>query len=204
MKGPLDVEIWFDLICPWCLIGKRQLEEALARYRALHPQRPVRVHWRSQQLLPDVPPQGLPFREFYLARLGSAEAVAARQAQVREAGARAGLTFDFDGIPVMPNTRAAHALVSDAADQAEPAAVDALIEDLFAAHFQRGENLADDALLEAIAEPRGVRRQGVEAEAAPAVSGVPLFLVNRAVALGGAQPPEQLLALLKDADRAAC
>ena len=161
------------------------------------------MHWRSQQLLPDVPSQGVPFREFYLARLGSAEAVAARQAQVREAGSRAGLSFDFDGIPVMPNTRAAHALIADATVQQDPAAVDALIEDLFEAHFRRGENLGDDDLLEVIAERHGVQRLRAEADPAPTVSGVPLFLVNRAVALGGAQPPEQLLALLMDADRAA-
>lgn len=203
MKGPLDVEVWFDFICPWCLIGKRQLEEAFARYRALHPQRPVRVHWRSQQLLPDVPAQGLPFREFYLARLGSAEAVAARQAQVRRAGATVGLDFDFDRIPLMPNTRAAHALLADAAAQCDPAVVDDLVDRLFELHFMRRANLDDDALLEALARHHGIERTRAEPESEPTVSAVPLFLVNRAVALGGAQPAEQLLALLMGADRAA-
>ncbi|ARN22812.1 DsbA family oxidoreductase [Piscinibacter gummiphilus] len=203
MKGALDVEVWFDFICPWCLIGKRQLEEALARYRALHPQRPVRVHWRSQQLLPDVPAQGVPFREFYLARLGSAEAVAARQAQVRRAGATVGLDFDFDRIPLMPNTRAAHALLADAAEQCDPAVVDDLVDRLFELHFMRRANLDDDALLEALAQHHGIERTRAEPEPEPTVSGVPLFLVNRTVALGGAQPAEQLLALLIDADRAA-
>lgn len=202
MKGPLNVEVWFDFICPWCLIGKRQLEEALARYRALHPQRPVQVHWRSQQLLPDVPPQGVPFREFYLERLGSAEAVAARQAQVRRAGATVGLDFDFDRIPLMPNTRAAHALLADAAEQCDPAVVDDLVDRLFELHFMRKANLDDDALLEALARHHGIERTRSAPDPEPTVSGVPLFLVNRAVALGGAQPAEQLLALLMDADRA--
>ena len=199
--GPaLEVEVWFDLICPWCWIGKRQLELALTQFSSLRPQRHVRVHWRSQQLLPDVPPQGIPFREFYLDRLGSAEALAARQAQVREAGSRVGLAFDFSGIPLMPNTAAAHALIADAQARCDAATVNALILQLFEAHFTRGMNLDDGELLDLLAGRLGIERRRVPPRLEPVAPGVPLFVVNRKIALNGAQPPERLLALLREAD----
>ena len=202
---PLSLEVWFDLICPWCLIGKRQLEQALAAFRQMHPEHPVTVHWRSQPLLPDIAPQGLPFREFYLRRLGSAEAVAARQAQVREAASRVGLALDFTTIAVMPNTRAAHALVADAQAQRDAATVDALIEDLFAAHFMRGRNLDDGELLDALAEAHAITPSRTAPAFPPMASGVPLFVANRIEALSGAQPPQRLLAmLLRAAKTSAC
>lgn len=195
----LDVEVWFDLVCPWCLIGKRQLEEALAQFHALQPGRRVRVAWRSQALLPDLPPQGVPFRSFYLRRLGSAEAVAARQAQVQEAGLRAGLAFDFERMPVMPNSLAAHAFVADAAAQGGEAVVDAVIDSLFDAHFMRGENLGDPAVLEALAARFGIERTRTAPPPTPTVSVVPLFRVNGAVALGSAQSPGHVVDLLLQA-----
>jgi predicted DsbA family dithiol-disulfide isomerase len=208
-QGPaataLGVEVWFDLICPWCLIGKRQLEQALAQFRRLHPERSVAVHWRSQQLLPDVPPQGLPFRQFYLRRLGSVEAVSARQAQVRDAASRVGLSLDFSAMAVMPNTRAAHALIADAQAQCDATTVDALIEDLFAAHFMRGMNLDDGELLDALAQVHDITPSREAPRFAPMASGVPLFVANRIEALSGAQPPHRLLAmLLRAAQSEAC
>jgi predicted DsbA family dithiol-disulfide isomerase len=202
---PLSVEVWFDLICPWCLIGKRQLELAVAEFARLHPGRPVSVRWRSQQLLPDVPPQGLPFREFYLRRLGSAEAVAARQAQVREAASTVGLALDFSAIAAMPNTRAAHALIADAQAQCDAATVDALIEDLFAAHFMRGVNLDDGEFLGELARNHGVTPSNAPPGFPPMASGVPLFVAERIEALSGAQSPQRLLAmLLRVAQAQAC
>lgn len=199
---PLSVEVWFDLICPWCLIGKRQLEQALAEFARLRPERPVAMTWRSQPLLQDIPPQGLPFREFYLRRLGSAEVVAARQAQVRAAASRVGLALDFSTIQVMPDTRAAHGLIADAQAQCDAGTVDALIEDLFAMHFARGMNLGNGELLDALAADHGVTRS----HAAPAIStrvcGVPLFVADRIEALSGAQPPQRLLAMLLKAAQA--
>ena len=192
----ISLEVWFDLICPWCLIGKRQLEQALAEFGRLHPERPVTLTWRSQPLLPDIPPQGVPFREFYLGRLGSAEAVAARQAQVVAAASRVGLALDFSTIEVMPDTRAAHGLVADAQAQCGADTVDALIEDLFGMHFARGMNLGDGQLLDALAADHGVTRSHAVPAASPGVSGVPLFVADRTEALSGAQEPRRLLAML--------
>jgi len=199
--APLNVEVWFDLICPWCLIGKRQFELALAEFRRLHPRREVAVHWRSQPLLPDIPPQGLPFHEFYLRRLGSAQAVAARQAQVSAAASKVGLDFNFSTIASMPNTRAAHALIADAQAQCDAGTVDALVEELFAAHFMRGMNLDDGELLDALARRHGITRCDAAPAFPPVASGVPLFVANRSHALSGAQPPQRLLAMMLSAVR---
>ena len=198
----LSVEVWFDLICPWCLIGKRQLDQAIAEFRRLHPRHPVAVHWRSQQLLPDIPPQGLPFREFYLRRLGGAGAVAARQAQVRAAALQVGLALDFSNIAAMPNTGAAHVLIADAQEQRDAATVDALIEDLFSAHFLRGMNIDDGKFLDALAQGHDITPSHAAPRFAPMPSGVPLFVVNRTAALSGAQPPQRLLAMLLRAAQA--
>ena len=90
MSRALSVEVSFDLVCPWCLIGKRHLDTALAMLRAQRPDVAVEIAWRSCPLLPRIPPQGVPFTDFYRQRLGSAGAVARRQAQVREAARAAG------------------------------------------------------------------------------------------------------------------
>ena len=204
-ENALVVEVWFDLICPWCLIGKRQLDQALAEFRRLHPERPVALSWRSQVLLPDIPPQGLPLREFYLQRLGGAEAVAARQAQVRAAASRVGLSLDFSRIARMPNTRAAHGLVADAQARCDAGTVDALIEELFAAHFLRGMNIDDGEFLDALAQDHGIPLRCAVPAIESMVSGVPLFVADRVEALSGAQSPQRLLAmLLKAAQARAC
>ena len=154
------------------------------------------VHWRSQQLLPDVPPQGLPFRKFYLDRLGSAAAVASRQAQVRVAGSQVGLAFDFSAIAVMPNTEAAHALIADAQAQCDEATVSALIQEMFEAHFTRGLNLDDRELLDLLAERHGIEHGLTAPRVEPMASGVPLFVVNQSLALSGAQSVDGVLGLL--------
>src|SRR5215475_3173836 len=85
-RAVLKIEAFFDFICPWCLIGKRNLDAAVARFASSRPDVQVKVQWRSHQLLPWTPPDGLPYQAFYRDRLGSAEAVAARRAQVQKAG----------------------------------------------------------------------------------------------------------------------
>jgi predicted DsbA family dithiol-disulfide isomerase len=109
------IEAFFDFICPWCLIGKRNLDAAVSRFAGLRPDARVKVLWRSHQLLPYTPPNGMPYQAFYRDRLGSPEAVAARRAQVQRAALDAGIEFAFERIEVLPNTAAAHNLVHLAA-----------------------------------------------------------------------------------------
>ena len=195
----LRIEVGYDLVCPWCLIGKRLLERALADFHHLHPDVAVELSWHSVQLLPDLPDAGLPFDEFYLRRLGSAAAVAARQAQVAEFGRAAGLEFDFRRIKRMPNTLAAHGLVAAARAQGGAGLEQAAVEALFDAYFGGGADLGDAATLQCIAD-----RLGVEpVERTPALppgngaNAVPWFRFNGSYLLSGAQAPERLLDLMR-------
>ena len=116
----LSIEVYFDFICPWCLIGKRQLDQALAQLRVAQPEVQVAVSWRGVQLLPALPVQGEAFHDFYLRRLGSEQGMSLRQAQVRQAAASVGVELDFGKIPRMPNTADAHRLWQRACQLGSP------------------------------------------------------------------------------------
>lgn len=209
MTETLRIDAFFDFICPWCLIGKRQLEIALAQFRTSHPDVALELAWHGVQLLPHLPAEGVPFVEFYRQRLGSAEAVQARQAQVRQAAATVGLSIDFSSINTMPNTADAHRLLERAAELGSVAQRDALLERLFAAYFHQGEDLGDSATLLAIAESCGYSREALadclEGARSPyddggmGAKGVPYFIFNRRQAVSGAQPAEVLLQVMQHA-----
>ena len=207
MTQSLTIEVYFDLICPWCLIGKRHLANALQQLRATHPDLQPCIVWRSVPLLPDTPLNGLPYQEFYERRLGGPAAVAARRAQVREAGRLAGVEFAFDNIAVMPNTLAAHKLIELVAQAGNDAQTDQLIEALFEAYFIAARDIGDLAVLLDIARECGLAinlqqlasaaAAGSSSGAAQAVSGVPYYIFNHHLALSGAHPPATLLEALE-------
>ena len=211
MNPALRIDLFFDFICPWCLIGKRQLERALAQLRASQPELEVELVWHGVQLLPELPVQGVPFAEFYRQRLGSEQAVRLRQAQVQQAAAAAGVDIALAAIARMPNTADAHRLLACAANLGTAAQRDALLERLFAAYLQRGEDLGDGATLLAIAaacgfEPvqlatslRGDASPFVGADAGMGAHGVPYFVFDRRLAVAGAQPAEVLLGAMAEA-----
>jgi len=132
MSSELAATVYFDLICPWCLIGKRNLETALTMLAQSDPHVTVKVDWRSTQLLPHVPEDGLDFTAFYEARLGGAAAVRARQAQVLAAAREAGCEIAFERILRMPNTAKAHRLLHFARS-AGPGRFEQLLDRLFQA-----------------------------------------------------------------------
>ncbi len=200
----IRIDVWFDLICPWCWIGKRHLKDALASFNERHPDVGVEVHWHSVQLIPDVPPQGWPYKLFYEHRLGGPAAVRARQAQVQQAAARAGLHIHYDRLSVFPNTWQAHRLLSLAQQQLPPDPLDALLDDLFKAYFQEGCNLGDVIALNTLAKAHGLDLSHIEeletsaTWALPAnLSGVPFFVFDQTHALSGAQPPEALTSAME-------
>lgn len=203
MNPGLTIDVYFDLICPWCLIGKRHLANALQQLRASRPDLQPRVHWHSFPLLPDTPLDGQPYQEFYERRLGEAQAVAARRAQVREAGRSAGVEFAFEKITVMPNTLAAHRLVGRVAQAGDDALTERLIDRLFQGYFMDGRDIGDKAVLIAIAEECGAAfddrqlsqalGQGRPLPSNHHVSGVPYYVFNHRLALSGAHPPDVLL-----------
>ena len=203
MTPDLTVSVHFDLICPWCYIGKRNLDVALARLAESHPDTKVRVVWRSMQLLPETPEEGSDFRAFYEARLGSPAAVRARQTQVQAAAARAGVEIDFARIKVFPNTAMAHRLLDFARVFGDRPQQDALLEHLFAAYFNEGRDIGDFETLMILVEASGLDTRGARLWAAEPyaprdavlrrlVSEVPLYEFNDQAAISGAQGPEIL------------
>ncbi len=214
MSITLAIDVHFDLICPWCLIGKRHLRTAIEQFRGLHPDVEITVAWRSHQLLPDIPAAGIPYQAFYERRLGSPAAVAARRAQVQAAARTAGIEFAFERIALMPNTQLAHRLIDCAGEIGGPEQVSYLIERLFTAYFTEGRNIGALPVLLAIAAEAGFPAAAIEARLATpeagdrfrarlaadsGISGVPFFVFNNRLAISGAHPPASLLAAMEQA-----
>jgi predicted DsbA family dithiol-disulfide isomerase len=194
MSRTLSIQVSFDLVCPWCLIGKHNLQAALEELRAKRPSVSVEIDWRSFPLLPGIPQQGLPFEEFYLRRLGSPSAVAMRQAQVLDAARAAGVEIAFDRIQTFPNTLDAHRLVARARRQGGFALAGAVIDALFDAYFTQGRDIGDATVLAQVAADHGVAPDGnTAAPVARGGHGVPYFLFNGRVEVEGAQRPQVLL-----------
>jgi predicted DsbA family dithiol-disulfide isomerase len=166
-------------------------------------------------LLPQIPVEGEPFADFYRKRLGNADAVAIRQAQVQQAASAVGLAIDLTRIATMPNTADAHRLLERASTLGNVVQRDVLLERLFAAYFQKGEDLGCRETLLAIARSCGFDAETMADclmgdttpfEGLPgASSGVPSFQFDRRMTVVGAQPAEALLGAmsqaLKESDR---
>ena len=203
----VQVDVYFDLICPWCWIGKTHLSTARHLLAKQRPDAQVQLRWHSVQLIPDVPQQGWPYQAFYEHRLGGPEAVRARRAQVQAAAADAGLSIHHEKIAVFPNTWQAHRLLVLTAKQ-QPQAYEGLLDALFEAYFVQGYDLGNDRVLAELAQAHGVNNLQVQTFDAPPVwalppgaSGVPLFVFNQSQVVSGAQPAEVLLAALQQSLR---
>jgi predicted DsbA family dithiol-disulfide isomerase len=213
MSRTLRIDVYVDFICPWCLIGKRQLDKALAQLLESDPDVDVELRWRGVQLLPQLPAGGVPFEEFYIRRLGGPAAVRERQAMVLQAAAAAGATVDFAKIRVMPNTADAHRVFEAACAAATPEQAEALLERLFAAHFSDGADLGDGAFLLAEAAACGVPPAALSQAlrgahhpylpqsppVAEAAGGVPCFVLNDLLSVSGAPPRRILLSAMRQA-----
>lgn len=206
--GTIQIDAYFDLICPWCWIGKAHLTTASRLLTERMPEVHVQVIWHSVQLIPQVPPQGWPYQAFYEHRLGGPDTVRVRRAQVRDAANLAGLTIHHERIAMFPNTWRAHRLLALVARQSASAHA-SLLDTLFESYFVHGLNLGDDQVLVPRAQAQGIDITQLEDQEAPAIwhlpegaSGVPLFVFNQQQALSGAQPPEALLSAMLQSLRA--
>ena len=206
----ISVEVISDVICPWCLIGKRRLEKAIA---SLAPNFGVAVQWLPYQLNPGMPPEGISRKEYRIQKFGSWERSQELDANVVANGKVEGIDFRFDLIERTPNTVDSHRLVWLAGQHGRQ---DAVVEALFKAYFTNGVDLSDRQALVDVVVHAGLARELVddllhsqtglaEIEAAKqlaqqvGVEGVPFFIVNRRVALAGAQPPESFLEAFQQA-----
>ncbi|MFV3291505.1 DsbA family protein [Pseudomonas sp. NY11955] len=210
MKQLLSIEVFFDFVCPWCLIGQRHLQAALLLLQREQPQVQVQVQWRGVQLLPGLPANGVPFNTFYLQRLGSEQAVRERQAQVRAAASVVGEDIDFSRIRRMPNTGNAHRLMQRAGNLLGVAQQEALLAQLFIAYFHQGRDLGDSRTLLGIAQSSGLEAAQVidclRDDGSPFLDGagragsaVPRYRFNQGPLIAGVRPAEALFAAMNDA-----
>ncbi len=220
----LTIDVVSDVVCPWCFVGKRHLDKALAEWRAEHPDSEVTVNWHPFFLNPDTPEGGEPYRPFLERKFGGPQGLAEIWQRVREAGTPAGVNFAFEKIELRANTLLAHRLIhyaqktgaGDAPKEVPLGDTAKLIEALFAAQFLDGRHVGDRAILAEIAGACGFDAAAVQAyldgdedaEAVKAdadqsrrmgINGVPFFVFNQKLAASGAQPPEALLGVMRQA-----
>jgi len=203
------VEIWSDVVCPWCYIGKRRFETALARFEHADA---VEVVWRSFELDPGAPRDGSTVDLVdHLARKYGTDAAGARQMldRVTAQAAGEGLDYRLDRAK-RGSTFDAHRLLHAAAAQGKQ---DVMKERLLRAYFIEGVAIADRSELRRLAAEVGVDAAALETDDAFAdevredgrvahelgVSGVPFFAVDRRYGIGGAQEPEHVLRVLRQA-----
>ena len=203
----LKLDFYLDLICPWCWIGLRNLRSAWQALQQEQSGLSLRMQWHADTLLPQIPPQGIDYQSFYVARLGSPAAVEARRGQVRAAAQTAGLTLNFDAITVFPNSRLACALVNLAQTQLMGDAMFDFAESVFAAYFQQGRDIGDAQVLMDLAHNAGLsidKSQLTDPAAARSLGhagGVPHYVFNQRETETGAVPAEHLLRLMRAAAR---
>lgn len=208
----LTIDIVSDVVCPWCYIGKRKLEAALALPQAANLPK-VEIRWHPFQLNPDMAKGGISRRQYLENKFGGPERAAEIYARVRAAGKSAGLDLNIDGISLQPNTLAAHTLI---AFGQQHGAGSEIKERLLKAYFVENRFIGSVDVLGEIAAEAGLdaaaarawvsdlaQLQAVADADAQArgmgISGVPYFIFNQKLAVSGAQDPATLLDAMQQA-----
>lgn len=196
----ITLDIFSDPVCPWCYIGKANLDRALESIG----DHPFRVEWHPFQLNPDMPRAGADRRAYLEAKFGGKQNAARAYAQVMQAGEQAGVEINIDRIERQPNTLDAHRLIHWAGLEGRQNAV---VSGLFRAYFRDGQDIGNADTLADIGAAAGMDRAMVarllatdadhddlaarDADArAKGVRAVPTFLIARQYVVSGAQPPE--------------
>ncbi|BCH10051.1 DSBA oxidoreductase [Mesorhizobium sp. 131-3-5] len=200
----ITVDVVSDVVCPWCFIGQKRLDKAVAAAGDVD----VHIRWRPFQLDPTIPPQGKDRREYMRAKFGSDERIREIHARIEPLGEAEGISFAFDAIKVAPNTLDAHRLIRWAGAAGE-AVQNRLVRRLFQLNFEEGVNIGDHAVLVEAAREAGMDAsvvatllptdadvEAVRTEIATAsrmgISGVPCFLLEGRYAVMGAQDVDTL------------
>ncbi|WP_170363360.1 DsbA family oxidoreductase [Ruegeria arenilitoris] len=200
MTQTVKLDILSDPICPWCYIGKTNLDKALASV----PDHPFVIEWHPFQLNPDMPEGGMDRREYLERKFGGKEGAVRAYAPVVEHAEKAGLNIDFEAMKRTPNTLDAHRLIHWAGIEGKQNQV---VDALFTAYFVQGRDIGDHEVLADIADSVGMDaavvlkllksdadrddiRQRDTHSREKGVNSVPTFIVDNQHAVPGAQPPE--------------
>jgi predicted DsbA family dithiol-disulfide isomerase len=201
-KPTLPVDVVSDVVCPWCYVGKRRLEAAIAA----RPDLEIVVRWRPYFLNPWVPREGMARVDYLVAKFGSVDRYRQMSGRLVEIGRENGIDFDFEGIARQPNTLDCHRLILWSRGVGDP---DLMKEALMRAYFIDGADLTDRTVLVAIAASLGMDPDAtadllasdadadrITREAAHAqeigIDGVPCFIMGGVLAMQGAQEPSAL------------
>jgi len=199
---PVRIDVVSDVVCPWCFIGKRRLEKALA----LNPDIPVEVHWRPYFLNDWIPREGISREQYLTTKFGSPERYKSIAQRVSAAAAAEGLTYAIDKISRQPNTLDAHRLIRWADGIGKAAEMKQKLMDLY---FTEGADLTNHAVLVQAASDVGLDPEDIRAALASdkdvaeverdalsakeaGIEGVPCFIFGGKFAVSGAQAPEYL------------
>ena len=203
-REKISVDVISDVVCPWCFLGQKRLDVAIAEVDDID----VEVHWRPFQLDPTIPPEGKDRKRYMIDKFGSEERIRPAHERLEALGEAVGIDFAFDAIKISPNTLDAHRLIRWAGAAGEDVQ-NRLTRQLFKLYFEQGANIGDHAvLIEAAREagmdasvvatllPTDADVEAVRTEIATAsrmgITGVPCFLLEGKYAVMGAQDADTL------------
>ena len=203
----ISIEIYSDVICPWCYVGKRRLERARSQVATIRTQ----VAWRPFQLNPTMPSEGMDRTVYLEAKFGSVDSFRRLEEQVAAAGSSEQISFAFEKIHTTPNTFLAHRLIWFAGQHG---CQDAIVDALFKGYFEHGADIGSAAVLTGIAASAALEaerflasEQGlaeVKTEEAAAhrlgIRAVPYFVLNNRYGVSGAQSVGVFVGAIESAD----
>jgi len=209
-RQTLTIDVVSDVVCPWCYLGQKRLDQAIAAA----PEVDVSVNWRPFQLDPTLPGEGLDRKAYMRAKFGDESRLREAHLRLEALGADVGIVFDFDAIEVSPNTLDAHRVVHWAGTQGRDVQ-NSLVRRLFQLYFEEGANIGDHGVLARASAESGLDaavverllesdadREAVAAEAAMAsrmgITGVPCFLFEGKYAVMGAQEVSTLVDAIRE------
>jgi predicted DsbA family dithiol-disulfide isomerase len=212
-KQHMTIDVFADVVCPWCYIGKRRLERALE----MRPDVEVTCRWHPFQLNPDMPMEGISWDSFVREKFGGPKRARSLFERVSRSAAADGLDLRFDHIHSSPNTLDAHRLILWATGHGKEWE---MADALFLAHFTQGRDIGDREVLAAIAGEQGLSSEEahalLESNAGTAevkasqsaaysigIQGVPFFIIDERYGVSGAQPVDVFLEVFNDVAGAA-
>jgi len=207
----LQLEIFADVICPWCFIGKRRLDQALETLRAKGLD--IETRWAPYQLNPTLPAEGMDRKQFRSQRFGSWENSLAMDSRAANVGRQAGVDFQYSKITRTPNTLLAHALVRAAGQLGGSRLQHGVVEAVFGAYFTDGRDIGDRNVLRAIGHDHGLSDEAIDVAFADLASvraedeqarkaglnGVPSYRINGHFLASGSMDPDAYVELISRA-----